>query len=105
MATAKQPHPATAADSPTPLLLQNSPTPTILLSLQNSSTAPVPGHNQAKEARLYSNTTAGAPCKKSCFDMLLIVKLSYGEAELKDLSEPCIHGQFLNLRGCKAETP
>ncbi len=58
MATAKQPHPATAADSPTPLLLQNSPTPTILLSLQNSSTAPVPGHNQAKEARLYSNTTA-----------------------------------------------
>ncbi len=55
---AKQPHPATAADIPTPLLLQNSPTPTILLSLQNSSTAPVPGHNQAKEARLYSNTTA-----------------------------------------------
>ncbi len=27
---------------------------------------------------------------------------NYGEAELKDLSE---HGQFLNLRGCKAETP
>ncbi len=29
----------------------------------------------------------------------------HGEAELKDLSEPCIHGQFLNLHGCKAETP
>ncbi len=65
MAAAKQPHPATAADSPTPLLLQNSPTPlllqnsptpTILLSLQNSSYPA--GHNQAKEARLYSNTTA-----------------------------------------------
>ncbi len=34
-----------------------------------------------------------------------IYNYNYGEAELKDLSEPCIHGQFLNLRGCKAETP
>ncbi len=50
MATAKQPHPATAADSPTPTILLT------MLSLQNSSTTP--GHNQAKEARLYSNTAA-----------------------------------------------
>ncbi len=32
-------------------------------------------------------------------------RYNYGEAELKDLSEPCIRGQFLNLRSCKAENP
>ncbi len=27
----------------------------------------------------------------------MLIVYNYGEAELKDLSEPCIHGQFLKV--------
>ncbi len=36
---------------------------------------------------------------------MLISEAMVKQIELKDLSEPCSHGQFLNMRGCKAETP
>ncbi len=58
MAAAKQPHPATAAKQPHPTTAAKQPHPHYTAQSAKQLHAPVPGHNQAKKALLYSNTTA-----------------------------------------------
>ncbi len=80
------------------------PHPTVLRSVCSSSTAPTKPKKLASTVTPLQNNWS--PLQKELLRHAYSEAIyNYGEADLRDLSEPCIHGQFLNLRGCKAETP